>query len=95
MNRLFSLDLVRGLLDVVPVYQSALILVYMFHNARRRTRLSRKVQYSVDVLYEALLVLALCVDRGRSGVFDLLAAHGEESAADCYTECCHCELYMT
>jgi hypothetical protein len=32
INRLFSLDLICGLLDVFSVYQSALVLVYMLHN---------------------------------------------------------------
>ena len=46
----------------------------------------------VYALYEALLLAALCVDRGSGGVLSLLAAHGERSTGECDTEGGHCEL---
>ena len=44
------------------------------------------------VLDEALLVLALGVDRGLALVFSLAAAEGEGSAGECDTESGHGEL---
>lgn len=46
----------------------------------------------VYALDEALLLAALCVDRGSGGVLSLLAAHGERGTGECDTEGGHCEL---
>jgi hypothetical protein len=49
----------------------------------------------VYALYEALLLAALGVDRGRSRVLGLFAAHGERDAGECRGEGGYRELHVT